>query len=387
MTIVNMMKFHQILLLSVPFVFFSSISLESKGLDALRLHQEEPIVPYTSEDASLAFEAFHKVFYDEELDLYHSTSAKEGLGSIWTQAIFWDIAMDAYLRTGKPAYRKIVGDIYQGAHRRYDGFNYDNTVEWFIYDDIMWWVVALVRGYEITGDEEYLKHSITGFDHVWRGSYDPDEGGMFWDFKHSGKNACINYPTVIAAMKLYEATGEDAYLAKAKEIYHWSRENLFQVTTGRVADNKIGDRRGYDDYTYNQGTLIGAAVALYQVTDEKGYLEDAILAADYTKKVMSDEEGILPAEGDWNEQGVLKAIFARYLMQLVEVGDQQQYEPWLRKNANLAWHNRDRNRHIMFRDYRIPCPTGHIQSFEASSAVGIMQVCPPQPSFDRNEMD
>ena len=373
-----MMKFSPMLLMSIPLLYFFPMSVESKGRDALGLVQEEPIVPYTAEDANLAFEAFHKTFYDEELNLYHSTSAKEGLGSIWTQAIFWDIAMDAYLRTDKPAYQKIMDDIYQGAHGRYDGFNYENTVEWFIYDDIMWWVISLARGYEITGEEEYLKHSIAGFDHVWKGSYDPDEGGMFWDFKHSGKNACINYPTVIAAMKLYEATGDDVYLSKAKDIYHWSRENLFQVTTGRVADNKIGDRRGYDDYTYNQGTLIGAAVAMYQMTGEQAYLEDAILAADYTKNVMSDEDGILPAEGDWNEQGVLKAIFARYLMQLVEVGDQKQYEPWLRKNANLAWHNRDRNRDITFRDYRVACPTGHIQSFEASSAVGIMQVCPPQ---------
>lgn len=381
MSRVNRMKFFQIMVLSVLLLFCFPSSLESKDREVLGLAQAERIIPYSEEDANLAFEAFHTTFYDDELDLYHGTSAKEGLGSIWTQAIFWDIAMDAYLRTKKPTYRKIMLDIYQGAYRRYDGFNYENTVEWFIYDDIMWWVISLTRGYEITGGEEYLKHSIAGFDHVWKGSYDPEKGGMFWDFKHSGKNACINYPTVIAAMKLYDATGEDGYLSKAKEIYHWSRENLFQVSTGRVADNKIGDRRGYDDYTYNQGTLIGAAVALYQATGERVYLEDAILAADYTKKVMSDEEGILPAEGDWNEQGVLKAIFARYLMQLVKVGDQQQYEPWLRSNANLAWHNRDRNRQIMFRDYRVACPTGPIQSFEASSAVGIMQVCPPNPAY------
>jgi predicted alpha-1,6-mannanase (GH76 family) len=200
---------------------------------------------------------------------------------------------------------------------------------------------------------------------------------MFWDFQHSGKNACINYPTVIAAMELYKITGDETYLTKAKSIYEWSKNNLFQKKDGRVADNKIGDNQGWSDYTYNQGTCIGAAVALYKVTKDEEYLKDAKLAADYTKNVMSSEEGILPAEGDWNEQGVLKAILARYVMALVNDGGQDQYLTWLRKNGDVAWRNRDKNRNIMFRDYDIPCPVLTVQSFEACSAVGIMQIAPP----------
>lgn len=92
---------------------------------------------------------------------------------------------------------------------------------------------------------------------------------------------------------------------------------------------------------------------------------------------MSSAEGILPAEGDWNEQGVLKAIFARYTMALVNDGGQDQYLTWLRKNGDVAWRNRDKNRNIMFRDYDIPCPVLTVQSFEACSAVGIMQIAPP----------
>ena len=332
---------------------------------------------YSAEDATLAFEAFNENFYDEDLKLYHSTTERTGLGSIWTQAIYWDIAMDIYLRTNEEKHLDFINEMYEGAYNEYAGFDYTNTVEWFIYDDIMWWVISLGRAYEITGNEEFLEHSIAGFERVWEGSYDPERGGMYWDFHHSGKNACINYPTVIAAMKLYEITGEEDYFSKAKEIYDWSSDNLFEESTGRVADNNIRGSIGFDDYTYNQGTAIGAAVALYNETGEEAYLDDAILAAQYTKDVMSNEDGILPAEGDWNEQGVLKAIFGRYLMKLVEDGDQDQFEPWLRHNATVAWTNRDVNRNITFRDYDVPAPTGTIQSFEASSAVGIMQVCPP----------
>lgn len=336
------------------------------------------VTPYTSADATLAYDSFNQQFYNPEAKLYYSTTQKQGLGSIWTQAIFWDIAMDAYKRTDDPKYMTLINDIYQGAYNEYDGFNYNNTQKWFIYDDIMWWVISLSRAYELTGNEAYLQNSIAGFERVWNGSYDPENGGMFWDFQHSGKNACINYPTVIAAMKLYDITGEEQYLTKAQSIYAWSRDNLFQSSDGRVADNKIGNNAGFSDYTYNQGTCIGAAMAMYKETGDEDYLEDAILAADYTKNVMSSAEGILPAEGDWNEQGVLKAIFARYLMDLVNDGNQEQYLPWIRKNASVAWRNRDINRNIMFRDYDVQCPVLTIQSFEACSAVGIMQIAPPE---------
>lgn len=361
-------------LLKVTSVLFLAVSFFSFDKDE---KEREPIIPYTSEDATTAFEAFNEEFLNKEANLYYSTSERNGLGSIWTQAIYWDIIMDTYLRTDKPEYYTMITDVYQGAYDQYAGFNYENTEEWFIYDDIMWWVISLSRGYEITGNEEYLQNSIAGFERVWEGSHDPDRGGMYWDFAHSGKNACINYPTVIAAMKLYEITGDEEYFNKAKSVYEWSRNNLFQESTGRVADNSIRGNPGFSDYTYNQGTAIGAAVELYNATGNEAYLNDANLAADYTKNVMSNDEGILPAEGDWNEQGVLKAIFARYLMKLVEDGGQDQYESWLRKNANVAWHNRDKSRDIMFRDYDVPCPKGNIQSFEASSAVGIMQVVPP----------
>lgn len=62
--------------------------------------------------------------------------------------------------------------------------------------------------------QTYLDLSISGFKRVWDGSYDPEKGGMFLDSNRSGKNACINFPTVIAAMTLYKITGEAAYVPR-----------------------------------------------------------------------------------------------------------------------------------------------------------------------------
>lgn len=333
---------------------------------------------YSASEATAAFNNFNSAYYNPTAQLYYSNTEKKNIGAIWTQAIYLDMAINAYQRTKDPAYLKLVNDIYIGGFNRYDGYNWNNTTTWFIYDDMMWWVIALTNAYDLTGNTTYLDKAKTGFARVWEGSYDPIKGGMFWDFQHSGKNACINYPTVIAAMKLYNITKDVAYLNKAKEIYTWSRENLFDIAKGRVADHKVGNNNpGFEDYTYNQGTCIGAAVLLYKSTNQQSYLDDAKLAANYTRYTMSDAAGILPAEGDWNEQGVLKAIFAQYLAELVKVYPQGDYATWAINNANAAWNNRDQSRGIMHRNYKVLCPTGIVQSYESSSAVAFMQLFIP----------
>jgi predicted alpha-1,6-mannanase (GH76 family) len=139
----------------------------------------------------------------------------------------------------------------------------------------------------------------------------------------------------------------------------------------------VNGNKGWSDYTYNQGTYIGASVMMYKALNTASYLNNAKLGTEYTQTKMGDINGILPAEGDWNEQGVLKAIFARYMMMLVKDANQTQYLDWARKNINKAWGNRDPSRGLTYRNYNVVCPSGTIQSYEASSAVGFMQVCPP----------
>ncbi|TWR24965.1 alpha-1,6-mannanase [Mucilaginibacter achroorhodeus] len=332
---------------------------------------------FTTTDATTAYTAFNRYYYNPTKKLYYANTLQTNLGAIWTQAIYWDMAMNVYERTKDQSQMAMVNDMYQGGFNEYDGYNWGNTTTWFIYDDMMWWVMALARANQLTGNATYLQKAIAGFDRVWNGSYDPVDGGMFWDFKHSGKNACINFPTVIAAMRLYKITGNKTYYDKALSVYQWAKTNLVN-SDGRVADHKIGNNApGYEDYTYNQGTAIGAAIALYNETKNSAYLNDAKLIADYTKNKMCTNN-ILPAEGDFNEQGVLKAIFAQYIMQLIKDAGQTQYLSWIRQNVDAGWNNRDKQRDLCWRNYALPAPTGVMQSYESSSIVTFMQLCPPE---------
>ena len=377
---IKYLKVQTVLFLALVLGFLGCSKNEDKPIPDL--WEPEPvaeITPYTSQDATLAFDSFNDVFYNTEAKMYYTTSERNSMAEGWTQAVMYDIVMDAYIRTNDPNYLNMVNDFYNGASNAYSDWNWEDIkyVHGWIYDDMMWWVISLTRAYEITGNREYLDNAIAGFDFVWDEAYDEVNGGMIWSWKADGKVAAINYPTVVGAMKLYNISGNEEYLNKAKDVYQWADDNLYQEASGRVADHRVGDNPpGFEDYTYNQGTCIGASVMLFMATNNSNYLEKAVKAADYTKNVMSNEDGILPAEGDWNEQGVLKAIFARYMQKLIKDGGQNQYTSWLQENATLAWHNRDENRDIMFRDYDVKAPILTIQSYEASSGVELMQVIP-----------
>lgn len=360
-------------------------------------HAENNCPDYTEADIDLAYDAFNEQFFSRPEGIYYEKPTKSGkVAAIWTQAIFLDIAENACLRTRSEKDSLLFRTILEGNRRHYDRFNWDNGKVWFIYDDIMWWVITLARTYLFTGEEQWLALSKSGFERVWsgskvlkdNGSYDPVRGGMYWAWNQQrpegtptssmGKMACINYPTVIGAMTLFEATGDSAYLKKGLEIYAWSSNNLFDKEKGRVADSRHGyGNPNWKDHVYNQATCIGAAVMLYKATGNRIYLDDAVLAADYTKNQMGPN-GFLHFENGI-EQGIYVAIFAQYIVRLIEDGGQYQYIPWLRCNINAGWANRLLPLNITYKDYANPAPDiNSIESYDASGLPALMQVIKPR---------
>lgn len=337
--------------------------------------------PFTQKEATIAMDAFHTAFYNPEMKLYAIDSNKHGRAAIWVQAIYWDMIMNAYKRTKAPKYHQLIGEIYQGGYEQYDKYNWNNKVEWFIYDDMMWWIISLARAYEVTGEPKYLADASAGFYHTWKESYDSARGGLWWSFAHDAKMACINYPTIVGAMTLYNVTKNPDYLDKAKKVYTWARPILFDKE-GRVADNmryhfqrKDGITVDWTTNLYNQATFIGSAMMLYKETKEKVYLDDAILATEYVRKSMCHADGLLIAKNGV-EQGIYAAIFAQYIIRLIEDGNQPQYLEWMRRNIDVAWSNRDTRRNVTFKEADKPCPTGVMESYDASGCPALMQVIP-----------
>lgn len=351
---------------------------------------------YTEADITTATAAFNSAYYSRSKKLYYEYSTGIGkISAIWTQAIFFDIMMNVYLRTRNANDYAMINYLLEGNAAQYDHYNWDNGAVWFIYDDIMWWVISLARSYEVTGDVKYLDLAKSGFERVWsgsdvlkdNGSYDPVNGGMFWawDQQHPegtplstmGKMACINYPTVIGAMTLFNITKDSTYFKKGLEIFNWAQNNLFDKKTGRVADSKHGTGSpDWKDHVYNQATCIGAATMLYKATGNRTFLDDAVLAANYTKNQMSTN-GYLHFETGI-EQGIYHAILSQYIIRLIKDGNQYQYIPWLQYNINAGWANRLKASNITYKDYVNSAPDiSSIQSYDASGIPALMQVISP----------
>ena len=377
------------------------------------------------ETAWQAYEGFNNNLLDKNKYIYKTntsyTEAKDrwnGAAAIWCQPIYWDMAMNAYKLACKTNDNKrkkelleLNRKIFEGNKKQYVEFDFHDCNEntgWFIYDDIQWWTITLARAYQLFGDEEYLRLSEASFSRVWygsdkvgdTGSYDSVKGGMFWQWQpiqdpkpnnsdSDGKMACINFPTVVAAMTLYNCVPDNretpdenqkplyqtksGYLKKAKEIYNWGINNLVDKNTGKVADSKHGDGvPNWKTHVYNQGTFIGASVLLYKATNEKSYLNNAILAADYTIKEMAGEKGILPFESGI-EQGIYTAIFAQYMDMLVHDCGQSQYVQFLKNTIREGWTNRDESRNLCGGEYDIKINANDtIDSYSASGVPALM---------------
>lgn len=338
---------------------------------------------YTSNNATSAYNSFNTWLYNPSIKLYYRASDKSGIGAIWTQAIYWDMAMNAYKRTSDAKYLSLVEDIYTGGAAQYANYDWTNQNKWFIWDDMMWWIISLSRAYLLTGEQKFLDNATAGFHLEWYGdpalgrvgSYDSTTGGMEWAWTQRGKTACINYPTVIGALTLYDCTHDTSYVSRAKTVYGWARRNLFDASTGRVADNKVDNNPAdWTTHTYNQATCIGAAVMLFKHTGDSTFLNDALLAANYTMKSMCDANGILPYEGG-EEQGVYNAILGQYMIRLIVDCNRPEYLPWLRANINRAYALREPSTGLMGKNYNAT-PGLPVTCYDACSIPALMQVVP-----------
>src|SRR4029450_5269762 len=68
-------------------------------------------VSFTSVNATSAYSDFNKYLYNTNAKLYYRASDKSGIAAIWTQAIYFDMAMNAYKRTNDATYKTRVHDV------------------------------------------------------------------------------------------------------------------------------------------------------------------------------------------------------------------------------------------------------------------------------------
>jgi hypothetical protein len=149
------------------------------------------------------------------------------------------------------------------------------------YDDNEWIGLALLRRWRETHSAALLTRVRTIFGLVGSG-WDPDQahpcpGGVLFNNspKNTDRNTVTNAPGALLAAELYAATGNLDYLLWSIQMYEWVR-NCLAGPDGLYLDHISFDGKiDATTWSYNQGTMTGAAVVLYRVTGDKTYLAQA----------------------------------------------------------------------------------------------------------------
>jgi len=309
---------------------------------------------------------------------YLQNNAGQTNFNYWWQAHGLDILIDGFQRTSSADYLTRMRQLQQGTKAK-NGNTFLNNY----YDDMEWQALACLRAYEVTREAEYKNTATLLWDDIKLGWNEQQGGGIAWrKDQRSYKNTPANAPAAILAARLYLLDRNPEDLAWAQKIYNWQKAKLVDPANGAVWDgiNREGNNQIDKDwrFTYNQGTFIGAGVALYRATQQTGYLDDANRTAAY---VLNDTQlspgGILKDEGS-GDGGLFKGILVRYLTILatepaVSATNRANYVSFLKFNGESLYAKATRRPQYIFNTNWTSLPGSTVDGSTEMSGVMMLE--------------
>lgn len=217
---------------------------------------------------------------------------------LWKTTGWWNAAnalttiVDYMFYTGKSTYMYAMDTTFEKNKNAQDG-NFTN----FYVDDTLWWGLAWIRAYDVTGNKKYLDMAQIDADYSYRYKDNVCGGGLWWTTERGYKNAIPNELFIKLAASLHNRiVGDTQYLNQAIEVWTWLR------LSGMInSDNLINDgldsnckNNGQVTWSYNQGVIIGGLVELYKATLEQSYITEARSIADAVlRSAQLSPDGIL----------------------------------------------------------------------------------------------
>lgn len=293
------------------------------------------------------------------------TLTQRDMAFMWGQAYIIEGVEDAYQVNFAADRRQLITDALDtfikknGTDLSWDGWN----------DDIAWATISLMRGYQISGNKIYLETAKKNWDMAYARGWDSDYGGGIWEnmdnIPNGGKCALSNWPFVISGAMIYLATGDVQYLNKSKEIYAWTRTYLFDLNNGRVHEQIGPSGIIGDDNVYNSGMIVNAANALYKITGNTQYYNDALLATEHVINrypIMTQDK---PANGGFGSEQFYRGLgnFAR------QNNLWPKYAQWFANNADAAWKNRRTDYNFTHNDLSKPTPMSDLRTMEVEGSI------------------
>ncbi|KAK3374379.1 glycosyl hydrolase family 76-domain-containing protein [Lasiosphaeria ovina] len=262
-------------------------------------------------------------------------------------------------------------------HRRAQGPGELNTrgFSGFIndfYDDEGWWALALIRSWDVTGQQGYLDMAEHIFEDMKNGTDQKCGGGIWWSKERAYKNAIANelYLSVAASLANRVPGNKDYYLGVAKAEWAWFKGSGMINANSLINDGlRINDdgscvNNGQQTWSYNQGVVLGGLVELARATGDGSYLSEATAIAAAALSALSDPTTGIIHETDRCEPNCgadgsqFKGIFVRNLHYLQAAAPQNVFRSAINKNADSIWANNRNELNQLGIDWAGPASAG-----------------------------
>ncbi|HET7037788.1 MAG TPA: glycoside hydrolase family 76 protein [Thermomicrobiaceae bacterium] len=204
------------------------------------------------------------------------------------------------------------------------------------YDDNLWVALALLEAAGRQGEQGWLDRAAAIF-HLIASGWDTDSshpapGGVFWVRAgwNRDRNTVSTAPAAKLALHLYQRSGDDTYLDWALRLYTWV-ERCLRAPDGLYWDHiDLQGKIDRTEWSYNQGTMLGANALLYRATGRQAHLDRA-------REIAATA---LRRYGEHNFLGqpvAFNAIFFRNLLLLQAIDGEEDYRPSLRAYVEALW--------------------------------------------------
>jgi Glycosyl hydrolase family 76 len=319
---------------------------------------KKPKLPVNVERAQLAFAAMQKTYYIPGSGLYSG----EPFSFLWpfSQAFAATVSM-ANIPSVKSSFAHEVKVRLVGLRSYLDTNNsgapegtFTSTLAGFdgtvgppagpggtkYYDDNEWIGIELMRVYEQTHEAAVLgtAEGIMAFVMAGWKTAGPEgqqiacPGGIPFSnaAENRERNTVTDGPAAELALQLYTATQNPQYLQFAEMAYVWVRTCLTQPN-GLYGDH-IYPNGAIDqtEWSYNQGTMIGAGVLLYQATGNSAYLYQA-------RQTAKAAIAYFTAERLGSEIPFFPSVYFRNMLYLDSVTNDPPGRKLVQGYVNYAW--------------------------------------------------
>ncbi|KAJ0419161.1 glycosyl hydrolase family 76-domain-containing protein [Aspergillus carlsbadensis] len=230
-----------------------------------------------------------------------------------------------------------------------------NTALWLdgSYDDDLWWGLAWVAAYDVTGNQDYLDLAEGIFYHLsnaWPSKC--GNGGIDSNYEHVYVGAIANELFLSLAAHLANRAEDSAFYRDwAERQWTWFRDSGLINENNTINDGLTNDctNNGQTVWSYNQGVILGGLVELDRATSNDSdssnstYLDAAGKIAQGAIAELVDENYVLhdacePANCA-PDATQFKGVFMRNLRVLHDVAPNDTYAKVLSASADSIWAN------------------------------------------------